>query len=92
MLFWRRPENEKKLGGFWELPEHYHLPQAIHGRNLDGSATPSQILTMFLQLQRLTLAVVPAGYSWLSTDEPLKYLFSTSVRKALHVISKIDGV
>jgi A/G-specific adenine glycosylase len=92
MLFWRRSEKEKKLAGFWELPEHSHLPEASVGRSLGRFSHSITNVNNVFTIAEAGLAVVPPGYSWLSTDKPLKYLFSTSVRKALHVISKTEGV
>src|SRR5690606_35993605 len=34
MLFWRRPDTDKKLAGFWELPERHQLPDAVPGDKL----------------------------------------------------------
>jgi A/G-specific adenine glycosylase len=92
MLFWRRSESEKKLAGFWELPERPHLPQAIIGREIGRFSHSITNVNNVFTIAEAALSVVPAGYSWLPTDKPLKYLFSTSVRKVLRVLSKTEGV
>ena len=92
MLFWRRPESVKKLGGFWELPEPAHLPQATVGAQLGRFRHSITNVNNIFTIREATIAVTPQGYSWLSIDESAKYLLSTTVRKALKIISKVDGV
>ena len=92
VIFWRRPENSKKLGGFWELPEPEHLPQAIVGARLGRfNHSITNVHNMFT-IYEANIAVTPPGYSWLSIGEPVRYLFSTTVRKALRVLSGVNGV
>jgi adenine-specific DNA glycosylase len=88
MIFWRRPANVKKLGGFWELPEPEHLPQAKPGAQLGRFSHSITNVNNIFTIREATIAVTPPGYSWLSIDEPVSYLFSTTVRKALKIISK----
>jgi A/G-specific adenine glycosylase len=92
MIFWRRPENVKKLGGFWELPEPEHLPQAMPGEQLGRFSHSITNVNNIFTIREASIAVTPSGYSWLSIDEPIGYLFSTTVRKALRIISKVIGV
>ena len=92
MIFWQRPASVKKLGGFWELPEPEHLPQAIQGAQLGRFSHSITNVNNVFTIHEATVSVTPPGYSWLSIDEPISYLFSTTVRKALRIISKIDGV
>lgn len=91
-LFWQRSNTEKKLAGFWELPEHSHLPHARVGRQIGRFSHSITNVNNVFTVAEAELAVVPEGYRWLSTDKPLKYLFSTSVRKALRMLSKTEGV
>ena len=92
MLFWRRPESVKKLGGFWELPEPEHLPQAALGAQLGRFSHSITNVHNIFTIYEAKTAVTPTGCSWLSIDEPLSYLFSTTVRKALRIISHVNGV
>ena len=92
MIFWRRPENVRKLGGFWELPEPEHLPQATLGAQLGRFSHSITNVNNIFTICEANIAVTPSGYSWLSIDEPVGYLFSTTVRKALRIISEVNGV
>jgi A/G-specific adenine glycosylase len=92
MLFWRRPDTEKKLAGFWELPEPEQLPQAVIGETL-GRFHHS--ITNFHNIFTITEAKIvrkPAGYAWLPINKPVDYLFSTTIRKALRILSEVSGV
>jgi A/G-specific adenine glycosylase len=92
MIFWQRPASAKKLGGFWELPEPEHLPQAKPGAQLGRFNHSITNVNNIFTIREATIAVTPQGYSWLSIDEPVSHLLSTTVRKALKTISKVDGV
>jgi A/G-specific adenine glycosylase len=92
MLFWRRPDNAKKLAGFWELPESEDLRQAKVGARLGQFSHSITNVNNIFTIYEAKIAVTPPEYSWLSIDEPLSYLFSTTVRKALRILSKVNGV
>jgi A/G-specific adenine glycosylase len=92
MIFWRRPDNVRKLGGFWELPEPEDLPHATAGAQLGRFTHTITNVNNIFTIREAKIAVPPSGYSWLSIDESVSYLFSTTVRKALRVISKVNGV
>lgn len=92
LLFWRRADTEKKLAGFWELPEPENLPAAKIGRQIGQFRHSIVNINNVFTVVEARLAVQPSGYYWLSPDKPLKYLFSTTVRKALRLVSKSEGV
>jgi A/G-specific adenine glycosylase len=92
MLFWKRPDNAAKLAGFWELPESEDLPQAEAGERLGGFSHSITNVNNIFTIYEAKIAVPPSGYSWLSIDDPISYLFSTTVRKALRILSKVNGV
>ena len=90
MLFWRRPDTDRKLAGFWEFPEPQQLPDAMIGATL-GRFTHS--ITNFHNIFTIVDAQIiekPAGYSWLRTDKPLDYLLSTTIRKALRILTEVS--
>lgn len=89
MLFWRRPLTDRKLAGFWELPEPHQLPQAIAGEQVGRF---SHGITNVHNIFTITTAQIvrkPPGYSWLPVNKPLDYLFSTTTRKALRILLEI---
>jgi A/G-specific adenine glycosylase len=87
MLFWRRPDTDRKLAGFWELPEIEQLPTAKVGRELGRFQHSITNFNNTFTIYEAKIAAKPRGYAWLSVDKPVEYLFSTTVRKALRLIS-----
>jgi len=90
MLFWRRSNTDRKLAGFWELPEPQQLPNAVIGATLGRF---SHSITNFHNIFTLVDAQIiekPAGYYWLRTDKPLDYLLSTTIRKALRILTEVS--
>ena len=74
MLFWRRPDTDRKLAGFWELPEPQQLPDAVIGTTL-GRFTHS--ITNFHNIFTIVDAQIiekPAGYSWLPYRQTIRLL------------------
>jgi A/G-specific adenine glycosylase len=92
LLFWRRPDSERKLAGFWELPEHEYLPNAKIGRRLGRFRHSITNINNSFTIAEAEIDRKPRGYTWLSPDKPVEYLFSTTVRKALRVVSNAQGV
>lgn len=92
MLFRKRPDSDRKLAGFWELPEHEELPDAVLGRRLGRfKHTITNVHNIFTLIEA-EIASKPIGYSWISFSNPVEYLFSTTVRKALRFVSNGNGV
>jgi A/G-specific adenine glycosylase len=87
MLFWRRKDDAPKLAGFWELPEKEQLPDATLvnqlGRFQHSITNFNNIFTVY----EAKIPLKPRDFAWLSTGNPVEYLFSTTVRKALRVIA-----
>ena len=89
LLFWRRPDSERKLAGFWELPEKEHLPLAEVGEILGTFRHSITNVNNFFTIYEAQIPVKPIGYAWLPIDKPVEYLFSTTVRKALQIIGRL---
>lgn len=87
MLFWRRPDDAKKLAGFWELPEKEQLPGAELGAVLGRFQHSITNFHNTFTIYDAQIPAKPTGYAWLAAGKPVEYLFSTTVRKALRVIS-----
>ncbi len=91
MLFWRRPDSDKKLAGFWELPEYTALPAAVLGAELGRFRHSITNVNNIFTIAEAKIAKKPKNYAWLPVDDSLKYLLSTTARKALRVISTVSG-
>lgn len=89
MLFWRRPDTDRKLAGFWELPESTQLPEARIGKMLGRFRHSITNFNNIFTIFDAQIPVKPVGYAWLPIDKPVQYLFSTTVRKALRVLTQL---
>jgi A/G-specific adenine glycosylase len=85
MLFWQRPATDRKLAGFWELPESQQLPGAVLGGELGRFRHSITNFDNTFTLVEATIARKPRGMTWLAPNKPVQ-LFSTSTRKALRLI------
>ncbi len=87
-LLWRRAENARRLGGFWELPSPQELPEAKTGRQV-GSFRHS------ITNHNYTFTVVTArvsrpgkAFEWLDRTQMERVPLSTTARKALALLGK----
>jgi A/G-specific adenine glycosylase len=92
ILFWQRPHNDRKLAGFWELPEPQQLPQAKTGSTLGRFTHSITNFNNIFTIIEAKIARKPPNYYWLPIDKPLDYLLSTTVRKALRILSEVPKV
>lgn len=90
VLFWRRSESEKRLRGFWELPEPEHLPGASEGKELGSFRHCITNNTYRFRVVEARITRVGVGFHWLKPGG-IEYLFSTTSRKALRVAG-LDGL
>ncbi|HYP08691.1 MAG TPA: A/G-specific adenine glycosylase [Bryobacteraceae bacterium] len=88
LLFRRRPDTDRRLAGFWELPEPEELKTARIGKELGRFPHTITNFHNIFTIRQAEIAVKPRGYAWLSPVEPVEYLLSTVVRKALRLILK----
>ncbi len=83
-LFWQRPVEDRKLGGFWELPELSDLPDA-------EVSTPVGSFRHSIMNHDYRITVCPAkvnlsgrkGYRWIERNALETLPVSTTARKAL---------
>ena len=68
VLFWQRPVGDKRLGGFWELPEPAQLPDAKLSKCL-GSVPHGIMRTKYVcEVWEASLTEAPEGFRWLNRN------------------------
>jgi hypothetical protein len=92
MLFWQRPATDRKLAGFWELPEIQQLPGAEVGAKIGRFRHSIVNFDNIFTLFEARIAQKPDGMAWLAVNKPLQSVFSTSTRKALRMVLGASGV
>ena len=75
MLFRRRPDDDTKLKGFWELPEKEQLPNATIGAELGRFKHSITNFNNTFTIYSAQIPAKPTGYAWLTVDKPVEYLF-----------------
>jgi A/G-specific adenine glycosylase len=86
ILFWRRDEDARRLGGFWELPAASDLPRA-------KAAAPAGTFRHSITHHRYVVTVVrasvpraPERFEWLDRAGLAALPLSTTARKALALL------
>jgi A/G-specific adenine glycosylase len=83
ILVWQRPREQKRLAGFWELPEPDQLAGVKLGSKI-GQFRHTIVNTNYAcHIFRASLSLVPAGFRWLAKSKIGEVPFSTTARKAL---------
>jgi A/G-specific adenine glycosylase len=83
ILFWQRPKENRRLAGFWELPEPGQVAAAKLGSSI-GQFRHTIMHTNFVcQVFRASLALVPEGFRWLAKSKIREVPLSTTAKKAL---------
>lgn len=83
ILIWQRPQENRRLAGFWELPEPGQLTAAKLGTRI-GQFRHTIVNTNFVcQVFRASLALVPEGFCWLAKSKLHEVPLSTTAKKAL---------
>ena len=86
ILIWQRSEEQRRLAGFWELPEPDQLAGAKLGARI-GQFRHTIVNTNFLcHVFRASLALVPKGFRWLAKSGVHEVPLSTIAKKALAYI------
>jgi A/G-specific adenine glycosylase len=86
LLLWQRPSDDRRLAGFWELPESGQLKRARAGK-LAGSfrhAIVNHTYTISVYAAKLT-GRPPNLYQWFSRDELGAIPLSTIARKSIQL-------
>jgi A/G-specific adenine glycosylase len=84
ILFWQRPPDARRLGGFWELPEPEHVPEASKGRCFGEFRHCITNHDYNFFVCEAFVKTESEGLRWLRPS-PVEYLFSTATRKALRL-------
>jgi A/G-specific adenine glycosylase len=92
MLFWQRPATDRKLAGFWELPESEQVSGAVVGAELGRFHHSITNFDNTFTLFEAEIGRKPRGMTWLPISKPLQSVFSTSTRKALRMVLGASGV
>jgi A/G-specific adenine glycosylase len=79
LLMWQRPP-DKRMAGFWELPEAEMLPAAEPGEAIGCFRHAVMNRNYRFTVVRSELRAAPEGFGWVS---PSGSLLSTTARKAL---------
>ncbi len=83
ILIWQRPPENRRLAGFWELPEPDHLAGAKLGARI-GQFRHTIVNTNFLcHVFRASLVLVPEGFRWWEKSRIHELPLSTTAKKAL---------
>ena len=83
ILIWQRPQENRRLAGFWELPEPDQLAGAKLGPRI-GQFRHTIVNTSFLcHVFRASLVLVPEGFHWLAKSRIHGVPLSTTAKKAL---------
>ncbi|MGH9631953.1 MAG: A/G-specific adenine glycosylase, partial [Bryobacteraceae bacterium] len=97
LLMWRRPAGNRKLGGFWELPEPEHLPKFVQAESLgrfrhsimnhDYTFEVVECDVGDCDIDDCSISKAPDAVCWVDVNILQKLLLSTTTRKALALIS-----
>ena len=83
ILIWQRSQENRRLAGFWELPEPDQLAGAKLGARI-GQFRHTIVNTNFLcHVFRASLVLVPEGFHWLAKSRIHGVPLSTTAKKAL---------
>jgi adenine-specific DNA glycosylase len=83
ILVWQRSQENRRLAGFWELPEPDQLAGAKLGARI-GQFRHTIVNTNFrCHVFRASLVFVPQGFRWLARSGIHEVPLSTTAKKAL---------
>jgi len=86
ILTWQRSEENRRLAGFWELPEPDQLAGARLGARI-GQFRHTIVNTTFLcHVFRASLVLIPPGFHWLAKSRIQMVPLSATAKKALALL------
>jgi A/G-specific adenine glycosylase len=93
ILAWQRPKDDRRLAGFWELPEPGHLTRAKVGARI-ATVRHTIVNTKYaFHVHRASAGVTPKGFHWLKMQNLDLFPLSTAAKKALRCLAEHkDGV
>jgi A/G-specific adenine glycosylase len=92
VLLVQRPAIERRLAGFWELPDCVKLPGARHVEELGILKHAIVNHSYTITIRRARLRSVPKGFSWVEVSRLLEMPITTVTRKALQLRLSERGV
>ena len=85
LLLRQRPAGERKLAGFWELPEPEWLARPVLRRKLGEFRHSIVNHTYLISVWEARVRRVPAGFRWFREEELAGLPLTTAARKALRL-------
>ena len=85
VLMRQRGAGEKRLAGFWELPEARFLPAAERREKLGEFRHSITRHDYLIEVWRTAHVKAPKGFHWIAADELPRLPLATTARKALAV-------
>jgi A/G-specific adenine glycosylase len=91
ILAWQRPNGDRRLAGFWELPETAQLPRAKVGARI-ATVRHTIVNTIYaLHVHRASAGRVPKGFHWVRIQKLNELPLSTAAKKALQCLAKHEA-
>ena len=88
ILAWQRPPDDRRLAGFWELPQPAHLPRARVGARI-ATVRHTIVNTRYaFHVHRAFASGAPKGFHWLRVQNLQELPLSTAAKKALACLAK----
>jgi A/G-specific adenine glycosylase len=92
ILAWQRPRDDRRLAGFWELPEAAQLPSARIGARIATVRHTIVNTNYSLRVHRAASAGrVPKGFHWLKLQKLNELPLSTAAKKALKCLAEHES-
>jgi len=91
ILAWQRPNDDRRLAGFWELPEAGQLPHAKVGARIATVRHTIVNTNYALHVHRASSGRVPKGFHWLRIEKLSELPLSTAAKKALQCLAKHEA-
>jgi A/G-specific adenine glycosylase len=84
-LLWQRGEDERRLAGFWELPEASSLLETRPIREIGAFRHQITFHKYTVNVVESEIGTIPTGYEWVSDRDLPNRALSTIARKALRL-------
>lgn len=92
VLAWQRSKDDRRLAGFWELPEAAQLPGANVGARIATVRHTIVNTNYAFHVHRASTRRVPKGFHWLRMQELHELPLSTAAKKALACLTQDRAV